>query len=186
MREKILDAAQSLVEERGLNAVSFQDLANAVGLKKPSLFHHFQNKDALAMALLERCRTSYGERYAKVLDRDISAPKKLYEIARLFEEGLKKQQLCLLGALGGDCATLSTELASELRKTTEMSVVRYAAVFEQGRAEGSLEFEGQPKDVAFAFLAMLQGMQVLSRAKQDESAFGPAAAGFIGSIQAGA
>ena len=54
MRETILDAAQALVQDRGLNAVSFQDLADAVGLKKPSLFHHFRSKDALAAALMER------------------------------------------------------------------------------------------------------------------------------------
>ncbi|MEM7010843.1 MAG: TetR/AcrR family transcriptional regulator [Verrucomicrobiota bacterium] len=183
MREKILDAAQSLVEERGLNAVSFQDLANEVGLKKPSLFHHFANKDALAAALLERCQSSFGERYAEVLAREISAPEKLHEVARLFDEGLKKQQLCLLGALGSDCATFSPELAAELRKTADRIVDHYAQAFKQGRDEGSLQSEGEPEDVALAFLAMLQGMQMLARAKQDESAFAPAAAAFIESIR---
>ena len=38
-----------MVQDRGLNAVSFQDLADAVGLRKPSVFHHFRNKEELTL-----------------------------------------------------------------------------------------------------------------------------------------
>ena len=40
-----------MVQDRGLNAVSFQDLADAVGLRKPSVFHHFKNKEELYASL---------------------------------------------------------------------------------------------------------------------------------------
>lgn len=185
MREKILDEAQSLVEKRGLNAVSFQDLADATGLKKPSLFHYFRNKDVLALALMDRCQTSYGARYAEVLEREISAPEKLREIVRMFDEGLKSNRPCLLGSLSSDSATLSPELASQLRQTAESSIGNYAKVFEQGRREGSLRFAGEPQAAAAAFLSMLQGLQVLARAKQDDSALASAAAVFIDSVSAG-
>ncbi len=182
MREKILDAAQAMVQDRGLHAMSFQDLANAVGLKKPSLFHHFKNKDDLAMALLKRCQTTYGAQYAEILDKDLSAPRKLRQIARLFEAGLKANQLCLLGALGNGSGMLSDELKAELQVTANVTIDRYTAVFHHGRQEGTLKFQGSSKQAATSFLAMLQGLQVLARAKNDFPAFTKAASSYINSI----
>lgn len=183
MREKLLDAAQDLVQDRGLNGVSFQDLADAVGLKKPSVFHHIGSKDELACALMERCRTTYGARYGEILSRpDLSEPDKLREIARVFEEGLKEGHLCLLGALGSSGSGFSDELKEELRETTDLVVGRYARVFSEGRAAGTLRFQGSPEAAGAAFLALLQGLQVLARARGDHEAFFPAAASYIDSI----
>ena len=182
MKEKILNAAQVMVQDRGLNAVSFQDLADAVELKKASVFHHFKNKDALAMALLQRCQTTYGAQYAEVLANDLPAPKKLRKVAALFEAGLRRNELCLLGALGNGSGMLSDELKAELQYTADTTIERYKKVFEQGRREGTLNFDGTPKQAATAFLAMLQGLQVLARAQRDVSAFSKAASSYIESI----
>lgn len=53
-REAILDAATELFAERGYHGTSMADLAEKVGLRKPSLFHHFSTKDALYNAVFER------------------------------------------------------------------------------------------------------------------------------------
>ena len=183
MREKLLDAAQNLVQDRGLNAVSFQDLADAVGLKKPSVFHHFRSKDELAQSLMMRCRTTYGARYGEVLLReDLSEPDKLREIARIFEEGLKTDHLCLLSSLSSTCSDFSEELKQEMRETVNLTVERYARVFDEGRKAGTLDFKGSAEDAGAAFLAMLQGLQVLARAKDDVDSFYPAAGSYIDSI----
>lgn len=183
MRETVLDAAQELVQDRGLNGVSFQDIADKVGLKKPSLFHHFRSKDELAHALMERCRTSYGERYAEVLATDgLSEPDRLKEIARLFEEGLRTRHLCLLGALSNDSGAFSEELKADLSETATGSIDRYAVLFEEGRNAETLQFEGTPQEAASSFLAMLQGLQILARAKGDSELLYPAALSYIDSI----
>lgn len=183
MREKLLDAAQNLVQDRGFNGVSFQDLADAVGLKKPSVFHHFRSKNELARALMERCRTTYGARYGEILERpDLIEPEILREIARVFEEGLRKDQLCLLSALSGTRNEYSEGLKKELQDTAEMVIKRYEQVFESGGKAGSLTYSGSPKDAATAFLAMLQGLQVLARARGSADCFLPAAFAYIDSV----
>jgi len=185
VREQILDAAQQLVQERGIQAVSFQDIANAVGLKKPSLFHHFANKEALVAALLERCRTSYGARYAEVLDADAPAPEKLKGIIQLFDAALKKDQPCLLAALGYGVGELSDPLRDALKHTAESSLQRYTTVFVQGRNEGSLRFSGSPEHAAQAFLGMLQGLQILLRAEGRSDGLAATADAMVDSITVG-
>ena len=184
MREQVLDAAERMVQERGLNAVSFQQLADAVGLSKPSVFHHFSTKEALASALVERCRTKYGAEYGAVIDADLPAPAKLRGIAEIFERGLTDNRLCLLSALGQSLPTLTDAVQDDLRLSVRGSIDRYARVFEQGAAENSLRFEGSPSDAAAAFLALLEGLQVLARAKREEDLFRRAADSYIRSVTA--
>src|SRR3954464_9194357 len=50
--EGILDRAAALFARRGFAKTSIQDVADAVGLSKAGLLHHFPSKDALHEAVL--------------------------------------------------------------------------------------------------------------------------------------
>lgn len=182
MKEKLLDAAEALVQERGLNGVTFQDLADAVGLRKPSVFHHIKNRDDLVSALIERCGTKHGPQYAEVVERDLDAPQKLRQIAAIFEQGFKNGRPCLLASISSGLSTLSPDATEQLKDAAKASISRFAEVFAQGRREGTLEFEGSATDAATAFFAMLQGLQALCRAKGDIRAFKKTASSFIESL----
>lgn len=183
MKEKLLEAAEELVQNRGLNAVTFQDLADAVGLKKPSVFHHIRNKEELATALIDRCGTKHGPQYEDVIQREIDASAKLRLIAGIFEAGLKQGRPCLLASIAAGMQSLSPTAAGQLTEAANASIRRFAEVFAQGRREETLSFEGSPTDAATGFFAMMQGLQTLCRAKGDTRAFKKAAASFIDSIE---
>ncbi len=53
-RERILDAAETSVLEKGFAATSIEELIAAVGITKSGFFYHFKDKGALAKALLVR------------------------------------------------------------------------------------------------------------------------------------
>lgn len=53
-RDRILDAAEALFAERGLDGVAVRDIAARVGLNAASLYNHFPGKEALYEAVLER------------------------------------------------------------------------------------------------------------------------------------
>jgi AcrR family transcriptional regulator len=52
--ERILDAAEALFAERGYEGATLRDVAAAVGIRNPSLYNHFSNKESLYAAVLER------------------------------------------------------------------------------------------------------------------------------------
>lgn len=55
LRDDILEAATALVDETGSSeAVTLRGIAKAVGVAAPSLYAHFDDRDALLLAMLER------------------------------------------------------------------------------------------------------------------------------------
>jgi AcrR family transcriptional regulator len=51
-RERILRAASELFATRGYHATTTREIAAAVGVRQPSLFHHFPSKEAILQTLL--------------------------------------------------------------------------------------------------------------------------------------
>jgi AcrR family transcriptional regulator len=58
--ERILDAAENLFAEKGYNAASLGEVADRVGIRSPSLYNHFRNKEALYQAVLERLLVAFS------------------------------------------------------------------------------------------------------------------------------
>ena len=52
-REEIIEAAAEILQRSGYEAATMKDIAAAVNLTAASLYHHFRNKDALMLAVLE-------------------------------------------------------------------------------------------------------------------------------------
>lgn len=59
--EKILDAAEDLFAEKGYSATSLGDVADRVGIRSPSLYNHFRNKEALYQAVLDRLLEDFSK-----------------------------------------------------------------------------------------------------------------------------
>lgn len=53
-RERILAAAHDAVVEKGFDATSVEEIAAAVEISRAGFFYHFPDKNALALALVER------------------------------------------------------------------------------------------------------------------------------------
>lgn len=62
-KRRILEEGLRLFAERGLSATSIRDIADAAGYTNPALYKHFATKEALALALFERC---YQEQVARL------------------------------------------------------------------------------------------------------------------------
>ena len=60
-RERIVAEAARQAAQRGLADVSLADVADAVGLSKSGLFKHFESKEAMQLAVIDRVMARYLE-----------------------------------------------------------------------------------------------------------------------------
>ncbi len=60
-RERILDAALAAFAERGAGATSIQEVAEAAGMSKQALLHHFRTKEHLRAGVYELLATQLRE-----------------------------------------------------------------------------------------------------------------------------
>ena len=170
-KTKILDVAEELIQRVGLNAMSYKHISESVGISKASIHHHFHKKENLLNDLLDRCHVSYGSNYQRIVEGEGDAPEKLRELAGVFENGLQKQQLCIVGTISSDLNTLQDSSCDILKTTIKRTVDIFSEAFEQGRKEGSLTFTGTDQEVAYGFFSFLLGAQISTRAYGGEKAF---------------
>jgi AcrR family transcriptional regulator len=66
-REQLLEVALKLFAERGFNATTMDDIAEAAGVTKPLLYQHFDSKRALYLELVDSVATSLLEAIGKAV-----------------------------------------------------------------------------------------------------------------------
>ena len=67
VRQRILNQATRLFASRGFDGVSIQAIADAVGIRKPSLLYHFKSKDALRQDVLDQMLSHWKDELPHIL-----------------------------------------------------------------------------------------------------------------------
>jgi TetR/AcrR family transcriptional repressor of nem operon len=183
-RTALIDNALSLVRRRGYSAFSYADLAQAVGIRKPSIHHHFPGKEDLGLALV----TAYTEHVSLLLDRaaaEHSDPlSRLNAYADMYRLGIESQEGCLCGVLASEIAVLPPRLQAGVRQFFNLNLRWLEQILEQGRNEGSLNPRVIAHREARTVLATLQGALSLALSLEDPNVFEQAVAGLFERLSA--
>jgi len=83
-RETILRAAASIFQEKGYHAASMQDIAEAVDLKKASLYHHVSSKQEILLALLDEALGLIVEHLEEAISPELSPNQKLRQVMQAY------------------------------------------------------------------------------------------------------
>ncbi len=137
--EDILKTAEQLLRERGYGNLNMDELAETVGISKPTLYQHFDGKDAIALCVLMR---SY-QRMDEFLSRPLDEP----AINRLI--AMIRRSMVLYGPgniLGGLRHEMNPQAMwkfvqehPQLTTRKQEFIQRLHTLVDQAKAEGAIE-----------------------------------------------
>lgn len=167
----ILDVAQDLLQRQSISGVSFQELANRIGIKKGSMYYHFESKDDLAAAVLTRAgedlKVSFARGYHKSPTQQLEY---FFDIYRDFI-GIG-ERLCPGGAFAGEWGKVSEPVKKQVNKLIKIQIKGVKDIIEVGLKSG--EFESRDlnlDDLTLWLVSCLQGSLLTSRIMSSNKSF---------------
>ena len=173
-RQKLLDAAFSVIRTKGYAATTVDELCAEAGVAKGSFFHHFKNKEALGVAAAEYWSEVTGaffeaapyHRHADPLDRVLG----YIDFRKAILAGKVPEFTCLVGTMVQEVY----ESCPEIRDACDACISAHAAKVEADIAEAmvlhGIRADWTARSLALHTQAVLQGAFILAKAKAKNSA----------------
>ena len=171
--DEILACARNLIVAGGYNSFSFGDIATAVGIRPPSVHHHFQTKADLVRTLVVRYREEAAAAMAH-LEREVPSPlDRLRFYTGYWETCIANTTapICVCALLASELPTLPETIGSEVRAHFRALSAWLAATLERGRELGLLRLNGTAQAEAEVFMATVHGAMLSARAYGDPTVF---------------
>jgi len=153
-REQILDEALALFAQGGYDGTSLNDIAAGVGIRRPSLLHHFASKEALYQEVFELLLSDWFERLA---DAIVSAERGWAKVEQVLRAGFRffadnpsYVRMVRREAIDGG-QHLGIDLASVLRPGFD----RAAEYFEREMANGTFRMQDPRQMLITGYGALL-------------------------------
>jgi len=167
-RTQILDIAEHLLQVRGFNAFSYQDIANELGIRKASLHYHFPSKADLGEALAERHANRALNALQGVDQLNLTVWQQLDAFFKPFIELANSCELmCVGGVMASEYSTLPAPMQDRMNEFFAIIHTWLTRVLSQGRASGQLYFGAEPAVKADAIIAMLEGSILIARTRKN-------------------
>jgi TetR/AcrR family transcriptional regulator, transcriptional repressor for nem operon len=170
-RAKLLDAARDVIRTQGYAGSTVDDICAAAGVTKGSFFHHFDSKEELGVAAIERFGAMAATWFANAPYRSATDPRDRvlgyvdFRISLL--QGEIPLYTCLIGTtvqeayashpnLRGVCDRILSEHVAELTRDLAAAKARYAPAA-----------SWDPESVGYFMQCVLQGAFIFAKAKQN-------------------
>ena len=172
-KEEILNIAQYLTQEKGLNGFSYIDIAKQIGIKTSSIHYYFETKNDLAIALIKRYHEFLKIKLNFIDSTSTTSKEKLIKFSEIFRElADARRKFCLCGMMAAEWATLSKEAHKELLQYFQSCRQWLSCVF-------SLLGSKHSTEDAIAYLSLLEGSLLVARMEGQSTIISDAANAFI-------
>jgi len=171
--DDILACARTLVTAGGYNGFSYADIAEVVGIRKPSIHHHFPTKADLVRTLVSQYRDEAAAGIAH-LERQTSDPlEQLRSYTGYWAACIRDASapFCVCALLASELPVLPAEVAHEVTAHFRTLSAWLTSVLKRGQREGKLALRDAPRIEAEAFMATVHGAMLSARAYKNPKIF---------------
>lgn len=166
-----LDKAMRLFWRRGYHATSIQDLVEATGINRASLYGTFGDKEQLFLAAIERYLAVVNRKRLAKLRANPSPRSALiayFEDLIAFATGEGRELGCLLTNSAVEFGERGEGIGRRIYGLFDEAEETLAGLIERAQERGEVPPDKDPRALARFVLTMINGMRVMSRVKPDD------------------
>ncbi|MDP2787034.1 MAG: TetR/AcrR family transcriptional regulator [Pseudomonadota bacterium] len=174
-RQKLLEAAFAEIHRNGFQAASLSQILADTGYTKGALYHHFPDKKALGLAVIEE---AIRPRLAAMMFEPLTATlKPLAAMQAMFAAKSSETEPwvvvlgCPLNNLMQEMSPVDETFRLHLNKLFQDWVTVLAQALERGKAAGEVRAEVHAEDTAFFIVSALEGCIGMSKNTQSVAAY---------------
>ncbi|MCG6204458.1 TetR/AcrR family transcriptional regulator [Rhodopseudomonas sp. HC1] len=171
--DEILACARGLIIAGGYNGFSYADIADAVGIRKPSIHHHFPTKAELVQKLVAQYRKDAAAGLAHLAREAPDPATQLRRYTGYWAACIKdgSAPFCVCALLATELPVLPEQVAAEVRAHFRSLSAWLKSALERGQKDGSLTLTETPRAEAELFMATVHGAMLSARAYGEPKMF---------------
>ncbi len=157
---EILAAAHRLMGDKGVDALTMDEIAQAAGVAKGTIYLYFQSKDELIQAMLSQVGEALAREVEAVMAKPLSPPEKLKLLATLFLHNVEKEHVLFplyLRELVRYKTGRETSLTPKLRELEDRIMGQLTSLFAEGMAEARF-IQAEPRLLAFLLKGIIRAV----------------------------
>ena len=166
-RDRLLDAAFTVIRTKGLAATSVDELCQTAGVTKGAFFHHFRSKEDLAVRAAEHWSMVTGQLFAAAPYHQPADPLDRLLAYLDFRSSILSDELPMFTCLVGTMVQEAYDTNPAIREACSRSIIDHAATLEADIA-AAIEKYGvtgaTATSLALHTQAVLQGGFILAKA----------------------
>jgi AcrR family transcriptional regulator len=162
-RRRILDAAERLFDERGIDRATMADIISASGLRASTMYQYFSNKDDIVWAILGEVLAGMAAQAKEAIETAKTALDKITALLELMADGLAEDRAKVRFLAQFD-AMYARDWPAERLLTLEAQINPlgfgyFATLIREGIADGSLRADLDPDLTMHAVINTVIGAQ---------------------------
>ncbi|HEY9078518.1 TetR/AcrR family transcriptional regulator [Magnetovibrio sp.] len=165
--DTVLDKAMQVFWKKGFDDASVQDLVDATGLNRGSLYNAFGDKAQLFAAVMERYRAASPTKILSQPSADTSPRQQIVDFFYALVERAQsdvEHKGCLLTNTAAGLYGCNDAMSAWIHDTLTAFEDLLTAVIERGQHRGEITSAQSAREMARFFVAIAQGINVMARA----------------------
>lgn len=168
-KEMILTEARRIAQSRGYNGMNFRELADRVGIKPASIYHHFASKADLGAAVAKRYWEDAAANLEAIGNEEDDPKAALRRYPEVFRRSLENEnRLCLGSFMSAEHDDLPGLVMEEVQAFTDVNVAWLSRMLVSA---GIVDSDDGAKTRGRAIFASIAGAQLMARSRSEIALF---------------
>lgn len=162
----IIEKTASIFNTKGYVGTSLQDLTQATGLTKGSIYGNFKNKDEVALAVFDYNRDKMVALFSSEIAKRKTSRDQLLAYPDLYDNFFSKR------FMDGGCPIMNTAIEADdthpkLKEAAKKALLLWkesiSSIIEKGKENAEFKAETNPEESALAILSLIEGAVMITK-----------------------